>query len=108
MTKTWKAVYAFTKGKPIILLSATPSAQTYSQLYHQLKLSNWSPWVKLKSFYEWFRVYGIPETKFLAGRQIIVYDKVKPEAFEKTNAFEDLSLTCVILLPPVNVKVVAS
>lgn len=82
MTKTWKAVYAFTKGKPIILLSATPSAQTYSQLYHQLKLSNWSPWVKLKSFYEWFRIYGIPETKFLAGRQIIVYDKVKPEAFE--------------------------
>lgn len=82
MTETWKAVYAFTKGKPLVLLSATPSAQTYAQLYHQLKLSNWSPWKQHKNFYDWFKVYGIPETKFLAGRQIMVYDKVKPEAFE--------------------------
>lgn len=82
ITKTWKNVYKFTKGKPLVLLSATPSAQTYSQLFHQLKLSSYSPWNKFKTFYDWFKTYGILDIKYLAGRQIMIYDKVIPEAFE--------------------------
>lgn len=77
--KTWKEVYKFTKGKPIIYLSATPSAQTYAQLYHQLKLSSWTPWIKYANFYTWHKVYGIEKTIFLGGRQLKQYDEVKSE-----------------------------
>ena len=75
----WKEVYKFTKMKPIIYLSATPSAQTYAQLYHQLKLSSWSPWLKFNSFYTWHKVYGIEKTIFLGGRQLKQYDEVNSE-----------------------------
>lgn len=74
----WKVVAKLTKKKPIIFLSATPSAQTYAQLFHQLALSTWSPWNNYKNFYEWFKVFGIPEYTYGAGgRQIIKYNNVK-------------------------------
>jgi hypothetical protein len=77
--KTWKEVYKFTKGKPIIYLSATPSAQTYAQLYHQFKLSSWTPWIKYPSFYNWHKYYGIENIIYLGGRQIKQYNEVKSE-----------------------------
>ena len=77
--KTWKEVYKFTKGKPIIYLSATPSAQTYAQLYHQFKLSSWTPWIKYPSFYNWHKYYGIENIIYLCGRQIKQYNEVKSE-----------------------------
>ena len=78
----WKKVYTLTKGKPIIFLSATPSAQTYAQLYHQMKLSSWSPWIKYKNFYEWHRTYGIYKAIYAVGRQILQYDEVKIDMVE--------------------------
>ena len=77
--KTWKEVFKFTKGKPIIYLSATPSAQTYAQLYHQFKLSSWTPWIKYPSFYNWHKDYGIENIIYLGGRQIKQYNEVKSE-----------------------------
>ncbi len=77
--KTWKEVYKFTKGKPLIYLSATPSAQTYAQLYHQFKLSSWTPWIKYPSFYNWHKYYGIENIIYLGGRQIKQYNEVKSE-----------------------------
>ena len=81
--KTWKEVFKFTKGKPIIYLSATPSAQTYAQLYHQFKLSSWSPWIKYPSFYNWHKDYGIENIIYLGGRQIKQYNEVKSEKVMK-------------------------
>lgn len=75
--KIWKLTYNFTRGRPIIFMSATPSAQTYSQLYHQLKLSSWTPWIKYPTFYSWHKVYGIEKIIFLAGRQLKQYNEVK-------------------------------
>ena len=77
--KMWKEVYKFTKGKPIIYLSATPSAQTYAQLYHQFKLSSWTPWIKYPSFYNWHKDYGIENIIYLGGRQLKQYNEVKSE-----------------------------
>ena len=79
VSKTWKEVYKFTKGKPIIYLSATPSAQTYAQLYHQFKLSSWTPWIKYPSFYNWHKYYGIENIIYLGGRQLKQYNEVKSE-----------------------------
>ena len=77
--KMWKEVFKFTKGKPIIYLSATPSAQTYAQLYHQFKLSSWTPWIKYPSFYNWHKDYGIENIIYLGGRQLKQYNEVKSE-----------------------------
>lgn len=81
--KMWKEVFKFTKGKPIIYLSATPSAQTYAQLYHQFKLSSWTPWIKYQSFYNWHKDYGIENIIYLGGRQIKQYNEVKSEKVMK-------------------------
>ena len=41
------------KNNNIIFLSATPSPQSFSQIYHQLSVSNHSPFKQYKSFYRW-------------------------------------------------------
>jgi len=82
VTKTWKTTFKFTKGKPIIFLSATPSAQTYAQLFHQLKLSSWSPF-KHKNFYDWHREHGIEQIIYIGGRTIKQYNQVRPTVFDK-------------------------
>ena len=106
---TWNKVYAFTKGKPVIYLSATPSAQSHSQLFHQLKLCTFSPWAKYKNFYDWFNVYGLPETKRIGGgQQIIVYDKCRDDLIQKIKDTFFISYTRKQLgfkVEPVNIKV---
>lgn len=76
MVKTLKKL---TLKTPLIYLSATPHAQSYSQLYHAFSLSSWSPWARYSSFYRWFDDYGIPETEYIAGRPITKYNKTKTE-----------------------------
>lgn len=72
--KIWRRVHKAFSKLPVIFLSATPSAQSLSQLYHQLKLSSYSPWRAYSTFYKWFKEYGIPETIFIAGRPVHKYD----------------------------------
>lgn len=64
-------------GKPIIYLSATPYAQGPQLLYHQLSLSKWSPWRQWRTFYSWFKEFGIPYTIELRGRSVNQYDKAQ-------------------------------
>lgn len=78
-----KSVAKFTKGKPIIYLSATPSAQGYSLLFHQFSLSDWSPWRHYSNFYKWFEVYGVPRTRFIGGKQFKEYNTTKEDLVKK-------------------------
>jgi len=66
-------------GLPIIYLSATPHAESYSQLYHQFRISPWSPFSEYTNFYKWFKHYGIPEVQYLGNRQIMKYDKTRDD-----------------------------
>lgn len=75
VSQTWKNIFEITKRKPLIYLSATPSAQSLAQLYHQFKLSSWSPWIQYSNFYKWFKDYGIVETEYVSGRPIKKYNK---------------------------------
>lgn len=45
------------KDKKIILLSGTPTPENYSQIYHQLQLSNNSPFKEYTTFYKWANDY---------------------------------------------------
>jgi hypothetical protein len=76
-SKIHKDLTSITAGKPLIYVSATPHAQGPQQLFHQFKLSSWSPWANYKSFYRWFEDYGIPHTLPINGINVPQYTKVK-------------------------------
>lgn len=77
-SQTYKQLAQFSKhSNYIIYLSATPSSQSYSQLYHQFALSPNSPFKQFVNFYAWFRYYGIPVEKWISGRRINDYTNTK-------------------------------
>ena len=92
-SKTWDQVYRFTKNKPIIYLSATPHAQGYQMLFHQFKLSSWSPWRRYASFYNWFKDYGKPYTIELYGKDVNKYDKALDSKIANESAHLFISRT---------------
>lgn len=72
-----------TKDVPIIYISATPHAQGEQLLYHQFKLSSWSPWAKYPNFYKWFEHYGSPYTIEIQGIPRRQYDRPKSDRIKK-------------------------
>lgn len=75
-SKIWVELRYLTKEKPIIYLSATPHAQSRGQLYHQLALSDWSPWRGCHDYNAWHNIYGEPYTKWINSRSIDMWDRV--------------------------------
>lgn len=78
-SQTWKKVRWLCKDKPLVFASATPHPETLSQVYHQLALSDWSPFAGFKSFYAWHREYGIPNEIWLGGRRVQKYDRIQED-----------------------------
>ena len=74
-SQRWRALKTRIGSADVAYLSATPSAQTYAQLYHQFGLSKYSPWRQYATFIKWFSDYGIPETIYVAGRTITKRNK---------------------------------
>ena len=70
-----KQIAVHTRNLPIIYCSATPRAQGTQMLYHQFKLSVYSPWKEYETFYQWFRAYGIPSSIWVQGRELSQYNK---------------------------------
>lgn len=67
------------KSPYVLFLSATPHAESYSQVFHQLNVSMHSPFDGYRNFYDWFSTYGIPKFKWLVSRQIRMYNEVNTE-----------------------------
>ena len=81
-------------GKPVILMSATPSAESYSQLFHQLTCSSFSPYEgymrdpkkgSLYAFYRWAKAgyVTIKKKRIGAGREIDDYSQCNGDAVWK-------------------------
>lgn len=71
------------KDMPIIFLSGTPTPESYSQLFHQLWCSSFSPWKEYSGFYKWAKDYVFLRQKFVFNRSINDYShadlhKIKP------------------------------
>ena len=62
-----------TYDKPIIYLSATPTPESYSQLYHQFYISSNSPFKRWRSFYSWAREFVNVKQKYVYNRAINDY-----------------------------------
>lgn len=67
----------FTAGLPIIYLSATPSPESYSQLYHQFYLSSFSPFAQYRNFYKWASEFVDKKIKYLYSREINDYSDAR-------------------------------
>lgn len=82
--KTIRQVRALCWSKDVIMLSGTPSPESYSQLYHQLYVSDRSPYKQFGTFYAWFRKFGIPKQVMRNGMMINEYKKVDLKLLEPT------------------------
>lgn len=76
-SETWKKVRLKTKNKAVLYLSATPYAEHLGLIYHQLKLSDWTPFKGYKNFYDWFRMYGISKMTRTSYGLVETYSKYK-------------------------------
>jgi hypothetical protein len=66
-------------GLPIIYLSGTPTAESYSQIYHQLWCSSFSPFKDHKNFYSWAKEYVDIKKKYFYNRESNDYKHAKKE-----------------------------
>lgn len=64
---------------PVILLSGTPTPESFSQAFHALWITPRSPWARFQTFYGWFKEYGVLKYKYLFNRQINDYSGAIPE-----------------------------
>jgi len=55
------------KGTPIIYLSGTPTPESFSQIFNQFWVSDYSPFKEYKSFYRWADDYVNVKKKYIAG-----------------------------------------
>lgn len=65
--------------KPIIFLSGTPNPESWSQLYHQLYISIYSPWSDFVTFYKWKNIYVDVKERMINGFRVNDYKKGREE-----------------------------
>lgn len=75
------------KGKPIIFCSGTPTPESYSQLFHQMWVSDFSPWKQYSSFYKWAKVYVMVKQKMIGGTMHNDYSSARKQLIDETTAF---------------------
>jgi hypothetical protein len=80
-------------GEAIIYLSGTPTPESFSQLYHQMWVSTYSPFKDYKNFYGWAKDYVDIRKKYLYGKAINDYSFAKRELIEMQTSHLFLSFT---------------
>jgi len=76
VTKLIKVKYS---NLPMIFLSGTPTPESYSQIYHQFWVSNYSPFNQFRNFYQWANNYVTIGIKYLGYANIKDYSKANNE-----------------------------
>lgn len=64
-------------GAMVIMLSGTPSPESYSQFFNALSVSEKGPWATYKNFYSWAKHYIDVRLKYVYNRQINDYSHAK-------------------------------
>jgi SNF2 family DNA or RNA helicase len=80
-------------GEAIIFLSGTPTPESFSQLYHQMWVSTYSPFKDYKNFYGWAKDYVDIRKKYLYGKAINDYSFAKRELIEMQTSHLFLAFT---------------
>lgn len=69
----------------MIMLSGTPTPESYSQYYHLFTLSNNSPFKEYKNFYKWANDYVDITQKYLGYAQVKDYSNARRKTFGITS-----------------------
>ena len=92
-SKRVKDLLPLCKNKPIIYLSGTPTPESFSQIYHQLKISSYSPFKQYVNFYKSANAYVKVDRKMIAGNFINDYSNVNKDKIDKYSKGLFLSYT---------------
>ena len=71
-------------GKPVIFLSGTPTPESWSQIYHQLWISDRSPFAEWPRFYKWAQEFVTVKSRYFYNREVKDYsdaDKAKIDQY---------------------------
>jgi hypothetical protein len=66
---------------PMIMLSGTPTPESYSQYYHLFTLSNHSPFNKYANFYKWANDFVNIKLRYLGYAQVKDYSEARKKDF---------------------------
>ena len=81
--KRQRELKRITGNNKIIFLSATPTPESWTQIYYQLAVTKYSPFSEYKNFYAWCKDFVNVKKKYLGAMQCNDYsdakiDKIKP------------------------------
>jgi len=68
---------------PMIFLSGTPTPESYSQIYHQFWLSNYTPFRDYVNFYKWAKDYVNVKKKYLGYAEVNDYSDAYQDRIKK-------------------------
>lgn len=77
----------------LILLSGTPTPESWSQLYHQLYISAHSPWKQYRNFYAWAKDFVSVKKRYIYNREINDYTNADREKIERDTKHLFISFT---------------
>jgi hypothetical protein len=92
-SKRTKQIKKLAAGLPIIMLSGSPSPESWSQLYHQMFMSSFSPWSQYKTFYKWAQDYVTIKKKYIYNRAINDYSDANKEKIDADTKHLFISFT---------------
>lgn len=81
------------EGLPIIYLSGTFTPESFSQIYHILWVSGFSPFKEWASFYKWAKEFVTVKKKYIYNREINDYSNADKEKIDKYTSHLFLSYT---------------
>lgn len=77
----------------LILLSGTPTPESWSQLYHQLYISAHTPWKHYRNFYAWAKDFVSVKKRYIYNREINDYTNADRERIERDTKHLFISFT---------------
>jgi hypothetical protein len=77
--KEYKLKYSFL---PMIFLSGTPAAESYSQMFHQFWVSSYTPFKQYGSFYKWSKTFVNVKPKHLGHGVVNDYSDAKKDLID--------------------------
>lgn len=79
-TKLIKEKYS---NVPMIFLSGTPTPESYSQIFHQFWVSNYTPFKEYSNFYKWAKDYVNVTKKYLGYAEVNDYSAAYQDRIKK-------------------------
>jgi hypothetical protein len=77
----------------LILMTGTLTPESYSQIYHQLWISRFSPFKEYINFYKWHKHFGIPKMRYLGYAKVNDYSECKFNLIDDKIKHLKISLT---------------